>query len=230
MIGKHGPPSFFVTVSSADSMWPEVYVELSNGKMRLEHAKKLSVTERADMAALNPVRMTIAWKTRVKAFLKLVLSGKSKTLQEITHCAHKSEWQGRLSEHKHFLFWTKRRLPTLHLTMTETFVLKIKNFYKGQNLHVLPCSLITMTQRKNQRTFLKLLQENQSHLITTTKMKKDRKELRELVQICNTHKCGGYCTRNHTTTCKSRFPFEQQETSKVVEYTDSNLNKPIVFN
>lgn len=116
MISKQGPPSFFVTVSSADSMWPEVYVELSSGNLSLENAKKASASERVDMASANPVRMTIAWKKRVEAFLKLIVSGKSKPLQEITHFAHKSQCQGRLSEHSHFLFWSKRRIPNLQFT------------------------------------------------------------------------------------------------------------------
>lgn len=112
---KHGPPSYFLTLYFADSMWPQGFIEISNGKLSIEQAKQLSVKERAELMANNPVRVTLAWKRRVKAFLDFEINGESKPLGDITHYAQKAEWQGRLSEHVHFLFWTKDPVLPVHL-------------------------------------------------------------------------------------------------------------------
>lgn len=59
-------------------MWPEGFAKVSNGKLTIEQAKKLSVAERAEMMAQNPVKMARAWKRRIEAFLDFVINGKSK--------------------------------------------------------------------------------------------------------------------------------------------------------
>lgn len=118
MLKKHGSPSFFSTLSSAESMWPETFVEISKGEISLSQAKCPSAKERAQLIAENPVRTTIAWKRRLKEFLDFVLHGQSKPLGEIAYYVQKSEWQGKLSEHVHFLFWKKNPIPKLVTTTT----------------------------------------------------------------------------------------------------------------
>lgn len=115
MMQKHGPPSFFLTLSSADSLWPEGFVEALNASITLSEARTLSSKQRAYILAQNPVRKTMAWKRRVQAFLDFILEGESKPLGTISHYVQKAKWQGRLSEHVHFLFWAKRSVPELKI-------------------------------------------------------------------------------------------------------------------
>lgn len=104
-MSEHGPLTFFVTVSSADSFWPETFVEISGYKISLQEARELSTTERAELLADNPVRATVVWKNRLNALLDFLLHGKCKPIGNVRHYAIKSEWQNRCSEHAHILFW-----------------------------------------------------------------------------------------------------------------------------
>ena len=115
MMKKHGASSFFLTLSSADSLWPEGFIATKHRPISLEEARALSFSERTDIVAHNSVIMTKLWKMRVKYFLNFIMEIESKPLGEITHYVSKAEWQSRLSEHVHFLFWTKDGIPSLKL-------------------------------------------------------------------------------------------------------------------
>lgn len=105
MYSEHGAPGFFVTLSAADSFWPETFVWVSDGTLSVEDAKKLSVQERAKLLARHPVRAAQAWKQRVDSILNFFTKCKSKPLGNIKHYVTKAEWQTRCSEHVHNLFW-----------------------------------------------------------------------------------------------------------------------------
>lgn len=67
MMKKHGSPSFFLTLSSAECMWPETFVEISNGAISVEKVRFMFSSERAELVGDNPVRTAIPWKKRVIA-------------------------------------------------------------------------------------------------------------------------------------------------------------------
>lgn len=234
---KHGP-LLFLTLSSADSMWPEGFVEVSNGTLTIEQARKLSVKDRAELMAQNPVRMTLAWKKRIRAFLDFVIRGESKPLGDITHSVHKVEWQGRLSEHAHFIFWTKEHIPPLHL--------KCDGDLDGDQTHItfkaeaLASAMIHVYDHSNTATDLGgsvgTNAEDVSHLISSTTPRDEvfvsvtkqpcsfrtyfssteaRKSINDLIRAVNLHFCSAYCTKNGTQTCKSNFPFQPSPVTKV---------------
>lgn len=91
MMKKHGPPSLFLTLSSADTIWAKGFVEMILGKLSIEEARKLTAKERADLMAENPVLATMAWKRRLQTIIDLILNGMSKPVGDIRHYALTSE-------------------------------------------------------------------------------------------------------------------------------------------
>ena len=90
---RHGAPQFFLTLSAAESFWPETFVYISCGELSLEEAKNLNASQRAEMISKNPLRVIMAWEDRVSAFIELITNGKSKPLGNIEHYIWIAEWQ-----------------------------------------------------------------------------------------------------------------------------------------
>ena len=110
MMVRKGPPSFFLTLSAADSVRIETYLDILKGAS-IQDVKNLSSQQRLELLSSNPVLATMSFKNRLDSILKFILEGKSQPLGKISHYAIKAEWQGRLSEHAHILLWTAKPLP-----------------------------------------------------------------------------------------------------------------------
>ena len=234
MMQKYGPPSIFLTLSAAENYWFETFHEIFCGKISKSQFENLSNSERGEIISKNPVKVTIAWKRRLKAFLNFVINGKSKPLGNVSHYVYKSEWQGRLSEHAHFLFWINPSPPLLVLNDFDGSVSdeNIDLLIKAESLSscFIPLNEIS-EDRSNKNNYKnddnnirKILSEDPILLHDFLTCANKKKKISDLINVCNIHTCGTYCIRNKASKCKSNFPFKIQSKSTISHTVDESGN------
>lgn len=231
---RHGAPQLFVTLSAAESFWPETFVFISGGKISLEEAKNLNSNQRADMISKHPVRVTQAWKDRVAAFLKLITKGKSKPFGNILHYIWTAEWQTRLSEHIHLLIWCDSDFSNMtteedsdgniRLCHNASLVTDIESFVCMQ----IPES-DTVSDSGRMKTHEAITQariRNLEHLVDNSQGSQESvlAQLKNLVLACNIHNCNNYCTQNFSRACKSGFPHRLRDSGEIQESVDAKQN------
>lgn len=198
MMKKHGPPSIFLTLSSAESFSFETFIEIFSGKITRDEFNMLTSKQKADIIADNPVKVTVAWKRRMKMFLRFVLDGKSKPLGNIKHYVQKTEWQGRLSEHAHFLFWVEPKPPSINLdengipSGNQCGIIE-----KAESLGTCIIPNEGDDKTSDNQDNIKLQLSKPPLLLHDYLSSNEKKnEISDLMRICNIHKCGAYCTSN----------------------------------
>ena len=111
MVKQLGIPTWFMTLSSADLRWPELFQIISRlqGKdITDEEVDALCYDEKCEMLNLNPVIVAKHSQYRVETFFTEVLLSKSKPIQvKIVSYALHIEFQMRGSPHLHVLIWTR---------------------------------------------------------------------------------------------------------------------------
>jgi hypothetical protein len=87
-------PSMFVTLSSGDAHWPELYT-LMDPSLTLEQASALPSSERQRLLQKNPDIASKHFKRRFDAFFANILNGQRKPLGEIVEFFYRFEYQKR---------------------------------------------------------------------------------------------------------------------------------------
>lgn len=63
MIYTHGPPTYFVTLSAADTFWPEVYLEICRENISIDDRfRNLSRDEVLDLNAKDRGELFLSFK------------------------------------------------------------------------------------------------------------------------------------------------------------------------
>lgn len=228
MMSEYGAPTFFVTLSAADSIWPSTFIAISNGKLSLDAANRLSPKERAELLAANPVSATIAWRKRIDAFLDFVCFGKSRPLGVVKHYLVKAEWQVRCSEHAHMFFGCDPTFPPLQVIEEESSLCNAQIIERLAENYIF--AWVPAYQEdpdsETQTTIYETVQKEPIRdfkaLIFCDKAKRGLKDLLGQTQF---HKCNKYCTNNWTSNCKSRFPFMLRKATTVKQIVDSRGNE-----
>lgn len=73
-------------------------------------------------------------------------------------------------------------------------------------------------------TVFKVISSNPISLRNFQEKDESRTNIRNLILHCNNHKCGSYCTKQGTTTCKSFFPLAEKNRTETVRMFDKNKN------
>ena len=111
MIDTLGPPTWFLTLSADDIIWPDMLVLLANeagmSHVSLENVHTLSATERCRVVAENPVTVARHFSHRFAMFVKHVLKGTAKPISEVVDLFWRIEFQMRGSPHVHSFWWVK---------------------------------------------------------------------------------------------------------------------------
>jgi len=108
MVAQLGCPHFFLTLSSADMSWPELFRRIgqqSGRSMTDDDIAALSYDEKSSMLRNDPVLAARHFNHRLKAFFKDVLVGAS-ALGPVRYHFYRIEFQMRGSPHAHCLHWT----------------------------------------------------------------------------------------------------------------------------
>lgn len=87
-------PSFFFTLSAADTIWPDCF-RACNSAMSLEDAARLPASERRRYLKENPDLASRHFYRRFKYFFEHIMCGKAKPLGEITDFFWRVEFQKR---------------------------------------------------------------------------------------------------------------------------------------
>jgi hypothetical protein len=101
-------PTWFVTLSSADLYWPELWIaiEALNGNvLSLEDAAKLTYQERVNLLDANPVLAARMFKSRVDLMLNEIFRGKAHPIGFLVDWWFRVEFQRNGSLHIHFIIW-----------------------------------------------------------------------------------------------------------------------------
>ena len=102
MIASLGSPTWFLTLSAADSMLPELFRFLCP---TCDDVTTLTVSRRQELLAEHPVDAARFFYRRVEEFWKLILNGKLKPLGRIVDFWWRVEFQHRGSPHVHSMIW-----------------------------------------------------------------------------------------------------------------------------
>ena len=101
-------PTWFVTLSSADMYWPELWIaiEALNGNvLSLENAAKLTFQERVNLLDANPVLAARMFKSRVDLMLNEIFRGKAHPIGFLVDWWFRVEFQRNGSLHIHSIIW-----------------------------------------------------------------------------------------------------------------------------
>ena len=111
MIRQLGLPTWFMSLSSADSKWIDLLQILGklvdNRNYTLEEIKNLDWSEKCRLVQSDPVTTSRYFDNRVHEFFKIVLKSECHPLGKITDHFVRVEFQHRGSPHVHVLLWVK---------------------------------------------------------------------------------------------------------------------------
>ncbi|KAK3090521.1 hypothetical protein FSP39_012459 [Pinctada imbricata] len=108
MIRQLGLPTWFMSLSSADTRWPFLLKALSNldGKiMSDEEINGMSWNERSKLVQKDPVTCTRIFNERVQKFIQIFLRSPHNPVGHVTDYFYRVEFQQRGSPHIHMLVW-----------------------------------------------------------------------------------------------------------------------------
>ena len=104
-----GKPTWFLTLSAAEHLWPEMIqaVGLAYGeRYSLQDIKEMNSGRKSRLLRRNPVITVRVWKHRLESFFNLyVKNHKSAPLGKVADFVVKIEFQARGSPHAHILLW-----------------------------------------------------------------------------------------------------------------------------
>jgi hypothetical protein len=98
-------PVWFLTLSSADLYWPELWKAIFP-VMTMEECKSLPYEERQRALRDNPVLACRMFRSRINNILKYILKGDSHPVGYLVDWWFRIEFQNRGSLHVHAILWT----------------------------------------------------------------------------------------------------------------------------
>jgi hypothetical protein len=99
-------PTWFMTLSSADLCWPELWMAL-RPDLTVHTAGKLSFAQRASLLNANPVMACRMFRCRIEALLQeIVLNGDYHPVGSVLDWWFRVEFQNRGSLHVHSILWS----------------------------------------------------------------------------------------------------------------------------
>ena len=114
-------PTWFFTLSAADSHWPEMIQAVAvkfGKKLTQKDVQKMSIKDRSTYLFQNPITGVCMFQHRLEAFFSEYLLSDTHPLGHITDYRVKIKFPMRGSPHAHCLLWVKSTLLVLSLTNT----------------------------------------------------------------------------------------------------------------
>lgn len=104
---KHlSTPTWFLTLSSADLFWPELWMAIDSS-LDYESAAKLSLNQRRNLLNSNATMACRMFKERIDCILKYILiKGKHRPFGKVVDWWFRVEFQSRGSLHVHSILWS----------------------------------------------------------------------------------------------------------------------------
>ena len=111
MIRQLGLPTWFMSLSSADTRWPDLLkmlAKLNDGKTYSdEEIQKLTWAEKTKLIQKDPVTSSRFFDNRVQQFINIVLNSPHSPIGKVTDYFYRVEFQQRGSPHIHMIIWVE---------------------------------------------------------------------------------------------------------------------------
>lgn len=101
-----GPPTFFLSFSSNDADWLEMY-QFIDTSLTPDDVTKLSSSIKSQMVRDNPVKSAMYFAKRWETFLNTVILGPKEPIGHVDDYFSRVEFQNRGSPHIHCFLWVK---------------------------------------------------------------------------------------------------------------------------
>ena len=101
-------PTWFITLSSADLYWPELWVAIAASKgvkMSFETAAQTSFADRCKLLDENPALACRLFKSRIECMLQYIFRGEAHPIGYLVDWWFRIEFQNRGSLHVHAILW-----------------------------------------------------------------------------------------------------------------------------
>jgi ATP-dependent DNA helicase PIF1 len=206
MVDQIGLPTAFLTLSSADYHWPDLF-RLIDPDVDIA---SLDEKKRKKLMHDNPYPVAFFFQKRCEIFINEVLT----PLFKIVDLWHRYEWQWRGSGHLHGLFWFEDSPSLDSSPFTPEQVELIRLYFDEKCKAINPnCDARPAAVHPSRKTFSDV--QPPDRLI----------DLTELINCFQRHtQCGVHCLRKvgNELKCRYKFPFECRSQS-VVEEKDGFL-------
>jgi biopolymer transport protein ExbD len=124
MVRQLGNPTFFVTLTSADMLWPDMIQVIARQfgeNFTDEQVREMSSSERLQWLRRNPVTAARHFDYRLNLFINQVIKSRAEPIGHVTDYCIRIEFQQRGSPHAHMLFWV-RDSPKLNIQTDQEIV------------------------------------------------------------------------------------------------------------
>jgi hypothetical protein len=153
MIRQLGPPTFFVTLTSAEKLWEPLIKALhslhSKRLNMLDNFEDLQPTHIAELICTDPITCARYYDHRTSEFRKLIMKD-STFFGEVQDFFFVTEFQNRGSEHDHGLIWIKN--APIYGINTNVEIEAFIDRYISSDVSLLPTKLQNAQQHQHSRT------------------------------------------------------------------------------
>ena len=155
MIRQLGLPTWFMSLSSADTRWPDLLkmlAKLNEGKNYSdEEIQKLTWAEKTKLIQKDPVTSSRFFDNRVQQFINIVLNSPHNPIGKVTDYFYRVEFQQRGSPHIHMIIWVED--SPLHQRNQEEEIEKyVDNYVTCSNENEEMKNLVDMQTHKHSKT------------------------------------------------------------------------------
>ena len=112
MIRQLGLPTWFISLSSADTRWADLLKMLTKLNTNVEYSDKqieeMTWEQKSNLIQRDPVTCTRYFDHRVQEFIKIVLKSTHNPIGVIKDYFYRVEFQQRGSPHIHLIAWIEK--------------------------------------------------------------------------------------------------------------------------
>ncbi|KAK3087854.1 hypothetical protein FSP39_011503 [Pinctada imbricata] len=154
MIRQLGLPTWFISLSSADTRWPFLLKSLARLQGEIlsdDDISNLSWQERSKLVQKDPVTCSRTFNDRVQQFIKIFLKSPHQPIGRVTDYFYRVEFQQRGSPHIHMLVWVDDA-PKYPKDSEETVVEFVDQYVTCSNERESIAGLIDLQTHKHSKT------------------------------------------------------------------------------
>ena len=154
MIRQLGLPTWFMSLSSADTRWSFLLKALSQLDgiiLSDEEVAKLSWNEKTKLAQKDPITCSRIFDERVRKFIQIFLKSLHDPIGHVTDYFYRVEFQQRGSPHIHMLVWIDNA-PKYPKDDEETIVNFVDKYVFCSSQHDIASHLIDLQTHKHSKT------------------------------------------------------------------------------
>ena len=154
MIRQLGLPTWFMSLSSADTRWSFLLKALSQLDgiiLSDEEVAKLSWNEKTKLVQKDPITCSRIFDERVRKFIQIFLKSSHDPIGHVTDYFYRVEFQQRGSPHIHMLVWIDNA-PKYPKDDEETIVKFVDKYVSCSNQHDSMSHLVELQTHKHSKT------------------------------------------------------------------------------